>query len=142
MSVKRVRKGVKAKPAVKATKKPAVKKKGRMGRSTETNEDSLRRLQGEAKQAWQPPPMADTVMNPEAMKPKGDLSLGMQTLLETQPGAYSYRVYMNGAPIHNVQADGHEITTEGRLILRAGGFKIVAIFNRWDSFRIAERQEV
>lgn len=110
----------------------------------ETFEQRIRRIKmrspaHDTTTSFSPPPIADAVMNAEAVKPKGPLSLSMHTLLGSDPKRISYRVVVSDIPAH-VSANGHEITAENRLILRLDG-RLVAVFNRWDYFRCTEQPE-
>lgn len=94
--------------------------------------------------AWVPPPMADRVLNAETMAPRREMSPSLHALLGSSPRTLSYRVRSGllGTPSEDVVADGHEISPEGRLMLRRG-FVIVAIYDAhcWGSFRITEAPE-
>ena len=94
---------------------------------------------------WQPPPLAEKALNPELTNPESrksklELSNSMHAILGSSPSTIAYRVNVEHmGPTAVVTADGHSIE-ENRLILRKG-FLVVAIFNRWVSFRIDEKPE-
>lgn len=135
-----VREQMKKDPAYKKTAKKAAVKKS----AAEAQAERIRRLKENLvtpKQAGRMPgfdqALAEEVLNPRpSFISKGQLSPGMNALLGINPNPMTYQVVYQNAPTR-VHADGHEVSAEGRLILRKG-FLIVAIFNHWDHFFAGE----